>query len=168
MEKIGTLWKDDENGIWKEHVATDICIQAFNLIRTVLHVEPGYPQALGGAVQKDPYLLPSLIASCVLMAEGFHAINLGPNTPFESFQHAIDKHKPVLTWISISTCHNSSIIVEGVRELVKHVDTQNNRIVIGGNAHQCVKKAQVPEVYIGNTMAELSAFAKGCRMTLET
>ena len=33
---------------------------------------------------------------------GYHAVNLGPETPVEAFEHAIAHHAPRLLWITLA------------------------------------------------------------------
>ncbi|MEX2400876.1 MAG: helix-turn-helix domain-containing protein, partial [Rhodothermales bacterium] len=64
LQRLGELWRHGEEGIFVEHVATSICIEAVNEIRLLLPPPvDGAPVALGGAVAADPYILPSLMAA---------------------------------------------------------------------------------------------------------
>ena len=67
LAQIGTLWKHSEEGIFVEHVATGVCLEAVNRLRVLLPPpSSSAPVALGGAPSGDPYLLPSLMAATVV------------------------------------------------------------------------------------------------------
>ena len=60
MAAEGALWKHKEAGIFQEHRATDISIQALSRLRQVLPRPTKGPRAVGCAPSGDPYILPSL------------------------------------------------------------------------------------------------------------
>jgi excisionase family DNA binding protein len=49
MERLGELWKHDQAGIYLEHRATDICIQAVEQLRLLVEPQQFHAVALGGA-----------------------------------------------------------------------------------------------------------------------
>lgn len=161
LQRVGKLWKHDEDGILREHVATDICVQAINALRLALPRSDEGPVALGGAPLGDPYLIPSLAAATALAAEGFNAINLGPNTPFETLGTAVRQLKPRLVWLSISHVREREAIAQGVAALATAFEPLGVELVIGGSQRDEVALPSQPHVYVGATLGELVAFAKG-------
>ncbi|MDH3584128.1 MAG: hypothetical protein OER86_07925, partial [Phycisphaerae bacterium] len=76
MNRIGELWEHGDQGIFIEHRATDICLQALNQVRGLLGpAPPGAPVAVGGAPATDPYALPSLMAATTLASRGWSEMN---------------------------------------------------------------------------------------------
>ncbi|MBD3266731.1 hypothetical protein GF373_08685 [bacterium] len=161
MAKIGEMWREQNNGICIEHHATDVCIQAINRVRRIFTPPPDAPRMLGGAPSGDPYFIPSLLACTVLMAEGFQTINLGPNTPFETFQHAIDRHNPILVWLSISVNTNSKALRNGIENLAEYAGNHGAQLIVGGTAARFLAKINLPNVFLGSSMTELAAFSRG-------
>jgi hypothetical protein len=49
LERLGMLWKQGEEGIYVEHMATHICIEAINQLRLLIpEAKSDAPVALGG------------------------------------------------------------------------------------------------------------------------
>lgn len=104
MHALGELWRHDPQGVFLEHRATSLVIQAIAQLRSMLsETAPTAPLALGGAPSGDPYLLPSQLASMVLEEVGMRTINLGPDTPTVAFDQALAMHRPKLLWLSVTT-----------------------------------------------------------------
>ncbi|MBY0587428.1 excisionase family DNA-binding protein [bacterium] len=60
------------------------------------------PLAVGGAGPSDHDPLQSLLIQLVLLDAGWDPVNLGPNTPLESFGAALAELRPRLLWFSFS------------------------------------------------------------------
>jgi excisionase family DNA binding protein len=161
MEQLGTLWKYGEDGVLREHQATDICIQAIELLRVLISTDQDAPVAAGGAPPGDPYLIPSLAAATVLAAEGFRTINLGPDTPFEALAAAAREHRPALVWLAISYVRDTKQLARGAAALADELNDSGVRLVIGGSRRGEVALPTNSNVYIGASMGELAAYAKG-------
>ena len=63
MHRIGERWPEDPKGIFLEHRATNICMDALNRLRANFPSAATKAAAIGGAPEHDPYLLPSLMAT---------------------------------------------------------------------------------------------------------
>jgi excisionase family DNA binding protein len=162
MEQLGELWQHDQAGVFYEHRATDICIQALQQLRLALPDPPDSPvRAIGGAPPGDPYLLPPMAAATVLASEGIPAVNLGPDTPFETFLHAAQEHQPQFVWLSISIVPDERHFVRGFETLAGQLGPLGISIIVGGRARAAVPVSAAATVYVGASMAELVAFAKG-------
>jgi len=160
MEQIGELWKSSDEGIYREHRATDICIQALQTAQLLFRQNKTKPLALGGSISGDPYMLPSLAATTVLASEGFKVINLGPNTPFEAFLSACVEHQPQLVWISLSVCNNVNAFTNGLETFLHDVEIYNTQIMVGGKSKRNAQHINHPNLFLGATMSELAGFAK--------
>lgn len=166
MARLGEIWKHDDAGVFYEHRATDICIQAVQQLRAMLPPNEGGPVAVGGAPSGDPYLLPSLLAATALAAEGFQAVNLGPDTPLESLMTAAAHHKARLVWLSITAKPDGGKLPRALNEMAGRLAARDARLVLGG---QNLSESLAPRgenVHVGRSMAELVAFAKGLRAAL--
>jgi hypothetical protein len=95
------------------NIATDICIQAYNC--GCQEPQAGGAVAIGGAPPGDPYLLPSMLAAAALAADGWQAVNLGPDTPFDALLAAAERHEPGIAWLSISSIRDVREIEGGRR-----------------------------------------------------
>ncbi len=161
MEQIGELWKSRDDGVFVEHRATEICAQALHMIQSFVPPKPGSPMALGGAISGDIYQLPTISACTILRSEGWHAINLGPNTPFDAMLSAILVYKPVLFWVSVSVCSNVNAFAKGIEQFADDAAAHGSKVIVGGKAHRHAKKVKHSNLYVGKSMAELVAFARG-------
>jgi excisionase family DNA binding protein len=104
MHALGDLWRHDPQGVFVEHRATAVCLQAVAQLRTMIAEPPANaPVAVGGAPAGDPYLLATMLAAMVLEEAGVRAVNLGPDTPVAAFEAAVAQHRPKLLWLSVST-----------------------------------------------------------------
>ncbi|MFH1277575.1 MAG: helix-turn-helix domain-containing protein [Candidatus Eisenbacteria bacterium] len=161
MKKIGEEWKQGREGIFIEHRATDLCIQALGQLRLLLPVGVEAPRALGGAPAGDPYLLPTLGTAAVLAADGFHAVNLGPDTPRAAFEAAVEQVRPRLAWMSVSVAERPKELVRTLAHLLELLEREGASLVVGGSRVGVLDLEPHPALYVGSTMAELSAFTKG-------
>jgi excisionase family DNA binding protein len=161
MGKIGNLWKHEEEGLFLEHRATDICIQALGQLRLLLPSREKGPRALGGSPAGDVYILPSLAVATVLRAEGFRSANLGPDTPLDTLLLASESIRPRLVWLSVSTVGNEKELREEIRRLADSLAKRGIVLCVGGAKVETLRLDEGPHLVTGSTMGELSAFAKG-------
>ncbi|MBN2491012.1 MAG: MerR family DNA-binding transcriptional regulator [Planctomycetes bacterium] len=161
MHRIGELWQHDPSGVFAEHRATDICLQALNQLRLTLPAPQSEMVAVGGAPAGDPYLLPSLIAATVLAAEGFAAVNLGPDTPYETLLVAAREHRARLVWLSVSSEVDARAFNREVKALAQELAGAGVCVVVGGRRAEQLSLAPADNLYRGHSMGELVAFARG-------
>lgn len=166
MSKIGELWKHrNGDGIFLEHRASDICIQALSRIRSMFESPTDGAVAIGGAPPGDSHLLASLATSVVLASDGFRAVNLGPDTPIHSFLTAVATHKPTFVWVSISVAQNPRSLSSQLAHLAGELQSQGVYLALGGVAAGDVKVPPDRGVFVGRSMMELVAFAKGLNLS---
>jgi excisionase family DNA binding protein len=154
MHAVGELWKHDSGGIFIEHRATDVCLQALAHLRGTFEPSPGALLAIGGTPEDDPYLLPSFMAATVIAAAGMRAMNLGPDTPVTALQHAVTTHQPRLLWISASVTVTGARAKSFARWLLAL--PRSITVVCGGRGSDALAAAGVRRL---DTMVELSALA---------
>lgn len=163
MERLGKMWKHDRAGIFIEHRATEICVQAVQHLRLLMEEQDGDLVAVGGAPGRDPYLLPTLLAAVALKNEGVQPVNLGPNTPFEALQEAVLQHRPVLVWLSVSHTEEPRKLEQGLLRFAGSLADAGVTFVLGGQASHKLHMVREENIHTGQSMAELVAFAKGLR-----
>ena len=163
MHRLGELWQHDAMGIILEHRATDICLQAVQRMRATLEPEPGAPVAVGGGLPGDPYLLPSLLAATVLAGAGYHAMNLGPETPSGALIQAADEFDAKLVWLSISVARETDELRQVVGQLACALRVRGAKLVVGGQRCDLLRLPVADDMLVGSSMAELAAFGRGLR-----
>lgn len=161
LHEIGTLWQHSIDGIYIEHRAVDLCIQALGHIRSLLPApKPDAPVAVGGAPSSDPYLLPTLCAAVTLEAEGWRVNNLGPETPFDVLAVAAEQAKATLVWLSVSVKVKEKTFTGEVDRLARKVHSQGARLIVGGQKLPRTFATPQPHVHVAANMRELVDFAK--------
>lgn len=172
MSRIGALWEHDADGVFVEHRATDICMQIVNELRLLVPTpKENAPLAVGGALEGDPYIVPSLMAATVLADVGFRTINLGATTPYTALERAVAAHQPRLLWLSLSVVSLSEQHWPRVVEFAQSSAIKHTVIALGGRGMSPRPRDNPPfppashplpdNVQPVESMAELAAFAKG-------
>lgn len=157
MHAIGELWKHEADGIFIEHRATDVCLQAMASLRASFEPPPNAPVAVGGAPEDDPYLLTSAMCALVLASEGLRAVNLGADTPAGALHRAVAHHRPRLVWISAS----SPVPLERAHELAAFLTSlPRGTVAVVGGRHRASIAAAAPTLRTAESMAELAALAR--------
>lgn len=134
FDRIGYLWLEGEQGVFVEHRATQICIEAVHVLRAVLPAPPeNAPVLVGGVPPGDPYVLPALSVSTVLIDAGYRVVSLGPDTPVTAFLHAADAHRPDGVWVSATSAKNSQL-QQFTLDLGKHLRERGLQLFLGGQA----------------------------------
>lgn len=160
LDHMGTLWEHSEHGIYLEHRATDICLQALQELRLLLPDAGGGPPAVGGAPSGDPYLLPSMAAATVLLSAGYRAINLGPETPLDSLLIAVEHQKPRLVWLSISVAQTAKMLAPDVERLGRSLAASETALIIGGREKGRLPAAIGQFAEFADSMEALAVFAE--------
>ena len=161
LDRIGGTWRHDQAGIFLEHRAIQICVHALSQLSMLVPAPADAPVAVGGAVAGDPYLLPSMAAALVLTGEGFNAVNLGADVPATSLAEAMERLDARIIWVSASTVTDGPAIGRELASLVEVAATRHTHVVVGGRAATTVPLNAAPNLYIGSSMGELAAFARG-------
>jgi len=154
MHAVGELWTHDSGGVFIEHRATDVCLQALAHLRGTFEPSPNAPLAIGGTPEDDPYLLPTFMVATVIASAGMRAMNLGPDTPVAALQHAVAAHQPRLVWISASATIPSPRAKAIARWLLSL--PKPTVVVCGGRGVEPIADAGVRRM---ESMSDLSALA---------
>lgn len=161
LDRIGTIWRQDRTGIFLEHRAVQMCVRALSQLSTLVPASADGAAAVGGAVAGDPYLLPSMAAALVLGGEGFRAVNLGADLPAPSLAEAMTRLDARIVWVSVSTAADGPALGRELTALVEAAAARHTHVVVGGRAATKVPLNGAPNLYVGSSMSELAAFARG-------
>lgn len=162
MQRIGRDWELSRIDVMEEHRASQLCTSALHVLKGVLEARAGKqrPVAVGGAPEHDETVLPTLLAQMVLLDAGWDAVNLGPRTPFKSFQKAIKDLRPRLLWLTVSHLTDDAGFIAGYRELYRQAEKAGVAVAIGGRAITEQIRSQIVYSTCGDAMAHLAAFAQ--------
>ncbi len=162
MRDIGEEWHRDPAGIAIEHRATDLCLHALSVARSL--VPPpgeGAPEAIGGAPPGDPYLLPSAMCAFVLAAAGWRATNLGPDLPLDALVLGAERDRAALVWLSVSSESAAERLAAEFPTAVGRLGASGARVIVGGRALPRALEPEGAAYRVGRTMSDLVAFARG-------
>ena len=163
LRELGSRWEHDSNGIFIEHRATDICTQIIQQMRLLAtHSSPTF-RATGGAVQSDPYMLPSMLVSSVISENGGHPTNLGPNTPVDVLK--IDSVKrpkaerPKLVWISASVLDSPEEISREINQFARECHEADIRLIVGGREATDLSLEHIPGLSVHASLESVAKVA---------
>jgi methanogenic corrinoid protein MtbC1 len=146
----------------EEHRASQVGIAVLYELKALLEQRAvrNRPRAVGGAAPGDYAAVPTLLAQMVLLDAGWDAINLGPNTPFRSFEKAILDLRPRLLWLSICHLDDPEAFVAGYRQVYECAAKAGVAVAIGGRALTGSLRERIPYTTFGDGMTQLAAFAR--------
>lgn len=163
FEEIGEMWLADRGGIFLEHRAVDVCLQALSSLRPLLPPPAGNaPRAVGAGLPHDPYLLPSMCAALVLAGEGWRTTNLGPDTPWDTLRLAAEETGARLVWLSVSA-EAPEDLAGRIGELAEALAGQGAYLAVGGRKLPEDLRCEAPNAHATATMRELVAYSRGLR-----
>ncbi len=164
LHQIGELWKHDPKGIFIEHRATSLCVEAINQLQSLFpSTASDAPAAVGGALSGDIYTIASLMAATTLVADGWHVTNLGAQTPVESLLLAAEATAAKLIWVSVSVDSTDRKRGKDMEQLVKACETEGFKLIVGGRFAAKLVPPDARSVHWASSMNELAAFAAGLR-----
>jgi excisionase family DNA binding protein len=162
MAHVGRQWQHDAIDVGTEHLVTGAVVAGlFELQGTIAaNASAERPVALGGAPEGDHYILPTLLAKLTLLDAGWDAINLGPNTPAESFRKLMAVRRPALIWLSVSHLAEADCFEREFVPLLREARDHGIPAAIGGRALPDDLRARLPYTTHGDGLAHLAAFAR--------
>ena len=162
MSQIGQDWEMGRIDVMEEHRASQLCKSVLYELKAVLEerASKNRPRAVGGAPENDHSALATLLAQMVLLDAGWDAVNLGPNTPFDSFAKAINVLRPKLLWLSVSHLDADEEFVNGYRTLYQTAEKAGVAVAIGGRALVESLRSKIPYTTYGDGLGHLAAFAR--------
>jgi excisionase family DNA binding protein len=161
MTQVGHWWEQGQVDVYQEHVATLTLYGVLLRLRSLVPVAPDTaPLALGGAPERDPYLLPSLMAELILAEMGWRTINVGPDTPARSFREAIARQRPRLVWLSITSPDPAPGFLDEYPRMFEAAQAQGTSLMLGGQGLTAALQDRLLATAFGFRLAHLRAFAR--------
>ena len=162
MQRLGHEWSEGKLDVMHEHRGLQACFSALCELKHLLlaHADRSGPLAVGGAPEKDPYLLPCLLAELVLIDSGWEVVNLGANTPLSAFHCALDEFRLRMLWLSISHLEDPATFLETYRRLHDASTRLGVPVVVGGQALHEELRSAMPYTTFGDGFKHLAAFAR--------
>ena len=161
LNGFGELWRHDAAGIYLEHRAFDICVQAVNALRVLIPAPADdAPVAVGGSPAGDVFLMSSLMTAAVLADAGYRAVNLGAQLPLDTLRAAAQHYGAAVVWLACSSADHAPAAAP-VHELAQALAGRGVRasLLLGGRARpQDLRGDNVVHI---DAMSELAVFAAG-------
>lgn len=168
LRRLGELWTTDRQGVFLEHRATEICLHALHQVRALLPTPGEGPAACGGAITGDPYVLPTLMSAMVLQLEGWNTINLGPDCPSTALVQAAERYSARLLWVSVGNDELAPAQFGSELAVLREGCVRTGaRLALGGRRRDLLSLTNGTDAFIGQSMRELVAFARGLRVGSE-
>lgn len=162
LEQIGALWRDQEDGVFVEHRACGILLDALTQMRLdFLQVPESGIVAVGGAIEGDQSRLPSMMASLVLNSAGFRTVDLGSNTPLHALLLAMHRHQARLVWLSVNHLEQAEQRSRDLSQLVSAIEDAGSTLAVGGRSARGLDLPASGSCYVAERLGELAALARG-------
>lgn len=160
LEYYGSRYECDPDAVHLEHRFTQAAIEAVSQCRMLQPVPvQGAPVSIGGSPERDPYLLPGLMASTVLAEEGFGDVLLGAFVPVSALERAADRAGARLVWVSATSPLADPEMAQWKTATTRMLDA-GRHVCVGGRA-ALARAADWPAgVRVLTTMAQLAEFSR--------
>jgi methanogenic corrinoid protein MtbC1 len=132
---IGDAWECGEIFVYRERRGCEIALKALHDLRLALRVPPlDAPVAIGGALEHDPYRLPTTMVEVALREAGWRAASLGTLLPAATLIEAVRENRPQLLWLSVSSIASVPEFVEEYAQLHETAAKLGTAVAVGGRA----------------------------------
>ncbi|WP_145370170.1 MerR family transcriptional regulator [Maioricimonas rarisocia] len=160
FHEIGDLWECGDAEVYQERRACEICLRVLHELERLMPPVPADgPVAIGGALDLDPYSLPTTMAELTMRQCGWKGVSLGSLLPAASIANAIADIGPRLVWISVSHADDADRIVEAMNQVYEAARKHKAALAVGGAALTEEIRRRVRYSAFCDTMAHLETFA---------
>jgi excisionase family DNA binding protein len=167
MGRIGSDWQSGRIDVMHEHRGTHLIILTLGEVKSrIISRNAGRApvgRAMGGCPPGDHYLIPTIMAELVLAEAGWETIQLGPNTPFESFVNGLGEFKPALAWLTVSYVEEKEPFLDGYRHFFAEASAVGVPVIVGGRALGADLRTRMSYSSFGDHLRTLRAFADSIR-----
>jgi excisionase family DNA binding protein len=132
---IGDGWQCGEVVVYRERRGCEIALKALHDLRLAIAAAPiDAPLALGGALEHDPYRLPTTMVEIALREAGWRASSLGTMLPAATLVEAVRENQPDLVWVSVSSIASPEEFLDGYAHLHEAAAALGTAVAVGGRA----------------------------------
>ncbi len=159
LAHIGERWAAGAMRVDQERRACELVRRALLLLAERLTPAPDNGLALGGALESDPYELPTLMAELVLRERGFDARSLGAGLPALDLALAIAERRPRLVWVAVAVCVDEQRFAADFARVTTAASQVGAPVVVGGRGLTRSLRQRLRYSAFCDAMAHLGAFA---------
>ena len=132
---LGSKWQHGDLEVYQERRGCEICFRSLVELRSFLPpASDDAPYAIGGALEHDPYTLPTIMVELTLRELGWRAESLGVGHPTHTLCAAIRDKRPRLVWVSFSTLEPAPDFPERWQEVYQTALACDAAVAVGGRA----------------------------------
>ncbi|HEX4998120.1 MAG TPA: ATP-binding protein [Terriglobia bacterium] len=132
MTEIGRLWLENKIDVADEHYATAVTEALMNSLHPMLKQRPRRGRVLLVGVQTELHALGLHMVKDFLELDGWDTTYLGPNLPLESICSAIEKERPDLIAISVTTPANLIPTAQAIQRIREIPTAGSIPLMVGG------------------------------------
>mgnify|MGYP002632383919 CR=1 FL=1 len=161
FQRIDDLWRCGDMEVYEERRACETCSRVIHELRRAAGTgKPDGPIAMGGTLDGDPYTLATCMSELVLRDCGWRASSLGHMLPFETLRRALERDRPRLMWLSITSIRDLDRFAARFNVLFETATSFGCAIVVGGNALTADVRHQLRYTTYCDNFRHLEAFAR--------
>ena len=158
---IGDMWRCGDMDIYEERRACETCTRVIHELRRAVGAgQADGPIATGGTLDGDPYTLAASMSELVLRDCGWRARSLGNMLPFETLRRALERERPRLMWISITSIRDEARFIASFNVLFDSATSFGSAIVVGGQALTAEVRCRLRYTTFCDNFRHLEALAK--------
>jgi excisionase family DNA binding protein len=156
---IGDAWECGELVVYRERRGCEIALKALHDLRLAIAAAPmDAPLALGGALEHDPYRLPTTMVEIALREAGWRAISLGTMLPASTLVEAVRENQPELIWVSVSSIASPHEFLQEYARLYETAAALGTAVAVGGRALTEAVRQQMDYSAYCDTLRHLVSF----------
>lgn len=161
FHQVGDLWDCGTVEVYQERRACEIIVRIMHELRH-FYKAPSQraPLAIGASPSGDPYTLPTTMSELIMRENGWRAVSLGNNLPFDSLSSAVRDQRPQLFWLSVSSISDEEAFVAGFNQFVEEVKPLGTAVIVGGRALTDNIRKQMNFTSFCDRMRNLEEFAQ--------
>lgn len=161
FHSIGDRWACGSVEVYQERRACQIAIRFVHRLRELLPPVPASGAvSCGGTMGCDPYALATIMVELTLREAGWQAQSYGSGLPVETLVAALERDRPRLFWLSVSTIESHEQFLAGYRQLYKSASAIGVPVVVGGRALTKDLRREMVYTAFCDTLRQLAAFAE--------
>ena len=132
---IGDRWECGEIFVYRERRGCEIALKALHDLRQAIRTPPAdAPEAIGGALEHDPYRLPTTMIEIALREAGWRASSYGTLLPAATLGEAVRENRPQLLWVSVSSIESVPQFLDEYARLYETAAELGTAVAVGGRA----------------------------------
>ena len=159
FQRIGERWACHEAAVYQERRACEIALRILLDLRRSLPRADTTWIAMGGTLEGDHYVLPSVMVELVLREAGWAATSLGNSIPCSSLLRAVNENQVALFWLSVSHIQAHLPFLTEFAALSAAASARGTALVVGGQALTHDLRQGMTYSSFCDTMQQLSQFA---------